>query len=57
MSAKGGKAFFQACGQRDEALNLRLNPACMLGRSWPHWAKAAYYHAYTAQRYGRVMRK
>lgn len=46
MSAKGGKAFFEACGQRDVANGVRTDKGCHIDGLWPHWAKCAYFNAY-----------
>ena len=43
MSAKSGKAFFMACGQRDATLGIPMGRDTKLSGEWPEWAKRAYF--------------
>lgn len=50
MSAKSGKAFFMACGQRHAALLGRVpSPVNARSGQWPLWAKQAYFIGFTGQ--------
>ena len=48
MSAKSGKVFFMACGQRDAALKGSMNRDGKASGNWPEWAKRAYFIGYTS---------
>jgi hypothetical protein len=48
MSAKSGKAFFMACGQRDAAIRAPMNRDTKTSGQWPEWAKRAYFIGFTS---------
>ena len=47
MAAKGGKAFFMACGQRDATVGIPMSRDTKSSGAWPEWAKRAYFIGFT----------
>jgi len=47
MSARSGKAFFMACGQRDATVGMPMSRDTKTSGHWLEWAKRAYFIGFT----------